>query len=165
LVAALAALALAGCDVIPLPRVFTSTPPPERTEASPPFVVAPARETAPDAPVARVPPSAPAAPLRPLDDDPNHVVGMDQDGLQKLLGTPAFMRRDAAAQLWRYTSGGCVLDMFLYRNGSNGPFVVRHLTARAMTGGAPASPRTGAEINPRVCLGALLRARGPSAAG
>jgi hypothetical protein len=148
-----------------LPRFVTSTPPPERTGASPPFVVSPAPEPAPESQVARVPPSAQVRPSRLPDEDPNRIMGMDQDGLQKLLGTPAFMRRDAAAQLWRYTGGGCVLDMFLYRNESNGPFVVRHLTARTMTGGAPASPRTGAEINPRACLGALLQARGPSAAG
>ena len=139
----------------------TPPPPQQRSDGQPPFAVAPPPEAS-ESQTARVPPAAPA---RPPDEDPNRVMGLDQDGLQRLLGTPAFMRRDAAAQLWRYTGGGCVLDMFLYRNGASGPFVVRHLTARTMTGGAPASPRTGAEINPRACLGALLRARGPSAAG
>jgi hypothetical protein len=82
-----------------------------------------------------------------------------------MLGTPAFMRRDASAQLWRYTTRSCVLDLFLYRNGASGPFVVKHLTARAATGAAPATAASGTEINPRACFGALLRARAPSAAG
>lgn len=110
--------------------------------------------------VARVPPATASAPTGPPGDDPTRrLMGLDQDGLQKLLGTPSFMRRDAPAQLWRYAGGGCVLDVFLYRNGTTGPSVVKHLAARSATGAAVAGPATGAEMDPRTCLSAMLRAR------
>jgi hypothetical protein len=165
LIAVFAALALAACGLIPSSRTATTASPPDRADGTPPFAAGAAPAPGADTQTARIAPGTPTAPTGPLDDDPSRVMGLDQDGLQKLLGTPAFMRRDASAQLWRYTARGCVLDMFLYRNGVSGPFVVKHLTARNSTGSAPGSAATGAEINPRTCLGPLLRARVPSAAG
>jgi len=87
-------------------------------------------------------------------------MGLDEDALRRELGQPSFMRRDVPALLWRYAASGCTLDIFLYRKASGGPFTVTHLAARS-TNGTPSAvmPVSGAEINPRACLGAVLRAR------
>ena len=100
-----------------------------------------------------------------VNDDPRRLIGLDQDAIQRLLGTPSFMRKDLPAQLWRYAGGGCVLDIFLYGKTSSGPFLVRHLSARASSAAPIAAPQTAAEINPRACLGELLRARSQPASG
>jgi hypothetical protein len=104
------------------------------------------------------------SPPRTVNDDPASLLGLDEDALRRQLGQPAFMRRDIPALLWRYAASDCTLDVFLYRSGASGPFTVTHLAARSINGvRSLAAPVAGAEINPRVCLGAVLRARPPSA--
>jgi hypothetical protein len=165
----LASLALASCSDLPsTPLATTTAPPPVASDgAAPPAIATPGTpdsvSTAPVTPSGQGARAVPAS-TGLANDDPTRLMGLDQDGLQKLLGTPSFMRRDAPAQLWRYAGTGCILDIFLYRNGASGPFVVKHLAARSTT--APvAAPANGVEINPRSCLGALLRARPTASAG
>ena len=90
----------------------------------------------------------------PVNDDPARLLGLDPSALRAMLGEPGFMRRDNPAQLWRYAGADCVLDLFLYRAAPSGAFIVRHFEARA----ASQKP-SAASVNPRACLGALLRAR------
>lgn len=97
---------------------------------------------------------------RATNDDPARLLGLDEDGLRRLLGQPAFMRRDIPALLWRYAANDCTLDVFLYRKGAAARFTVTHVAARAQNGTRSlAAPAASTEINPRVCLGAVLRAR------
>jgi hypothetical protein len=104
------------------------------------------------------------SPPRAVNEDPASLLGLNEEELRRQLGQPAFMRRDIPALLWRYAARDCTLDVFLYRNGTSGPFTVTHLAARSTDGvRSLAAPAAGAEINPRVCLGAVLRARAPSA--
>ena len=87
-------------------------------------------------------------------------MGLDEDAVRRLLGQPSFMRRDVPALLWRYAATDCTLDVFLYRKSATAPFTVTHVAARAQNGTRTlAAPAASTEINPRVCLGAVLRAR------
>jgi len=46
------------------------------------------------------------------------LVGLDRGGLGQLLGKPALLRREASAEVWQYAAKGCVLHIFLYRDGA-----------------------------------------------
>ena len=114
-------------------------------------------------PVAAGQPSGAATPevaaLTP-SDDPGRLLGLDETALRRLLGQPNFMRRDIPALLWRYAANDCTLDVFLYRRTANAPFTVTHIAARAQNQTRSLSaPAASTDINPRVCLGAVLRAR------
>ncbi len=103
--------------------------------------------------------SAPSvASLPPVDDDPDHLMGKDAAALRAMLGAPGFLRRDNPAQLWRYAATGCMLELYLYRSGPSGAYVVRHVSARPV-------PADGFDVSKRTCLGELLRARQKSAQG
>ena len=98
------------------------------------------------------------ASLPPVDDDPAHLMGKDAAALRAILGAPRFLRRDNPAQLWRYATAGCVLELYLYQSDTAGTYVVRHLAARPV-------PADGAPVSERSCLGALLRAHQRAAPG
>ena len=61
--------------------------------------------------------------------DPASLVGYDGMALEKLLGLPSFIRRDAPAELWQYRNETCTLDLFLYEE-SAGSYSVEHLEFR-----------------------------------
>lgn len=46
---------------------------------------------------------------------PTSVLGLGPRDLEKLLGAPKLVRRDAPAEIWQYRSEACVLDVFLYQ--------------------------------------------------
>lgn len=101
-------------------------------------------------PTALVPdkPEKPSAPA--LNSNPKRLVGMDHAGLIDLLGTPAFLRNDAPAQLWRYRHETCVLNLYLYSERGK-PAVglrVRHYDVRS---------RSSTKISARDCFAALLK--------
>ena len=98
-------------------------------------------------------PDKPAKPSPPApDSNPKRLVGMGHAGLIDLLGTPAFLRNDAPAQLWRYRHETCVLNLYLYsERGKPGVgFRVRHYDVRG---------RSSAGISARDCFAALLKSR------
>jgi hypothetical protein len=102
---------------------------------------------------------APTTTLAPVDDDPEKLRGMDPARLTGLLGRPAFLRRDAPAELWQYRHQSCVLDLFLYPGtepGGGSGLSVRHFEARS---------RNRSPTSPRACLGELLRLRATKRAG
>jgi len=165
LVALAACVLVASCLRAPPPGGLA---PPEPDGAPAAFVPpAPGPEPAadPDPGAGTDGQTALAVPGPPVNDDPRRLIGLDQNAVQRLLGAPSFLRKDLPAQLWRYAARGCVLDIFLYGATRNGPFVVKHLSARAAGPGPIAAPQNAAEINPRACLGALLRARRAPASG
>ena len=107
------------------------------------------RDIAPAAGPAPTP--APAAPRKPaIDDDPDRLMGLGTVELTRMLGDPRFVRRDSSAQLWRYRSKTCILDLFLYRTGGRPEFSVSHVETRRSEGGS--TPQ-------RECFGALLLER------
>jgi hypothetical protein len=89
-----------------------------------------------------------------IQDDPDRLVGLEHSRIAGLFGTPSFVRRDAPAELWRYLSGGCIVDLYLYptfneRAEAEGELRVRHVEVRAQTGG---------KTDVRACIGSLLAA-------
>lgn len=162
-IAAGAMLTLAGCEGGrgDLPS-DTGPDSGQRTEQPAEFVLTPAAPVATD-PVAAGPATKPPgeteqavarAPEIEIDSDPRRLAGLDQSGLTALLGAPMFRRRDAPAELWRYRTQACILDLFLYRPdagaGAAGPLTVHHYRARTSENGTMAAAS---------CLAALLRAR------
>jgi hypothetical protein len=90
-----------------------------------------------------------------IQDDPDRLVGMEQSRISGLFGIPAFVRRDAPAELWRYLSGGCIVDLYLYptfneRAEAEGELRVRHVEVRGHTGG---------KTDVKACLGSLIAER------
>lgn len=80
--------------------------------------------------------------------------GQDAAGLNSLLGEPALVRREAEVEIWQYQHESCVLDLFLYPDGSSRRVI--HLEARD-TEAAEALP-------PQGCLDRVLTARAARAA-
>jgi hypothetical protein len=146
--AALAAVALAGCADLRTPSDFVSLigPPQKRFEGVPaheaaPAVAAPVESaTAPATTVAAVSPGM----LRPPLKDVRELIGLQGHELQARLGDPSLRRRDAPAEIWQYRSTLCVLDVFLYRDGT----AMRVTTAEVR-------PRDGRELPAGTCLSSL----------
>jgi hypothetical protein len=146
----LALWALAGCSLAPRLPSFLGGASSSGAAGTP----------AADAPSETEANPAPDVAARAPNDDPARLMGLDEVALRRLLGQPAFMRRDVPALLWRYAAADCTLDVFLYRKSATAPFTVTHVAARAQNGVRTlTAPAASTEINPRVCLGAVLRAR------
>ncbi len=87
--------------------------------------------------------------------DPNRLIGADRQDITGLLGQPGFVRRDRAAQMWRYVHDSCVLDIYMYAIAADSPDVtarVRHYDVRS---------RNASPVTPQACVSALL-SRAPS---
>jgi len=124
----------------------------------PPAVVAEARATAGAPQVLAASPggqiaTAQAGPNRAaVRDDPDRLIGLEQSRVSELFGRPSFVRQDAPAALWRYRSGGCIVDLYLYpafneQAQAIGGMRVRHVEVRASTGG---------KTDVQACIGALV---------
>lgn len=87
-----------------------------------------------------------------VESDPERLVGMDRGALRDLLGAPAFIRKDAPAQLWRYRHATCSLDLFLYdqQDPSRPRYTVKHYAVRGTAD---------TTVTPDACLKGLLIAR------
>lgn len=72
-----------------------------------------APQPAAEAKIAVKPPEEPSAKISTTA--PSSVLGLDPRDLEKLLGMPKLVRRDAPAEVWQYRSEACVLDVFIYR--------------------------------------------------
>ena len=97
-------------------------------------------------------PAPVALPPAPPPGEPAWSAGMDAQALRVAFGTPAFMRKDGAAEIWRYDSASCKAFFFLYPN-ANGASVVRHVET------LPRGPEMAAD---ETCL-AQMRTRPPNA--
>jgi hypothetical protein len=89
--------------------------------------------------------------------EPRQLIGLKRDGLARLLGKPARLRREMPAEVWQYSAGGCVLHLFLYQNGAGGPYRVVHMDA-VRRGRKPAMRPAGISAMPfqKDCLNRLL---------
>lgn len=94
--------------------------------------------TAPPPPAASAPAAAAVAakPAWPADV---RLVGMDSREVEGLLGAPVMLRREQPAQYWRYSHGGCAIDMFLYADAATGALRVAHVAVRPDGARAPLS--------------------------
>ncbi len=81
-------------------------------------------------------PGGNAAP--PPVDSPTELVGLTEAEVERRLGAPGFVRRDAGAQIWQYGGEACLLDLFLYRDA--GAYAVRHAELRRRDGRTLADP-------------------------
>jgi hypothetical protein len=80
--------------------------------------------------------------------DPAGMIGADAGAVQRLLGPPRLVRRDAPAELWQYRARDCVVDLFLYQEKDG----LRLAYVEARTGAAEITA-------PRPCLEALRAGR------
>jgi len=55
-----------------------------------------------------------SAPIVPINDDPDQLMGLAPRAVSHLLGPPSLLRTETPAQVWQYTAGDCVLDVYLY---------------------------------------------------
>ena len=159
--AAVAICALAACETSSTTDEAPLAPEPASSPERP-GVVMPAAPPGPQSSSEQADPGsaapAPALAARPepaeptVDSNPERLLGLDRGGLTDLLGSPAFVRDDAPAQLWRYRNETCLLDLFLYTD--NDPYrkrlTVKHYEAR----GAGDN-----KIEAEACLKNLLLAR------
>jgi hypothetical protein len=105
-------------------------------------VAACARPPAPPSPAA---PGVPIPPPPPRGE-PDQFSGIGVDRLQVLLGSPAFIRKDGATEMWRYDNSNCHAFFFLYDTGTQRQ--VRHVETVPQGKGIAADP---------VCLNALKK--------
>lgn len=105
------ALSLAGCNPAQEPATTTESATPEAPAADAGNPAAPAPDSSADGSEA---PGGDVAILPPVDDDPQHLVGLDHIGVNEKLGKPTLIRHDGDAEIWQYRGENCVLDLFLY---------------------------------------------------
>ena len=65
---------------------------------------------------------------------PKDLVGKSGLQITSAIGAPAFRRKDGEAQIWQYRGTNCLLDVFLYRDGTSLKVKYAELRRRA-TGG------------------------------
>jgi hypothetical protein len=66
-----------------------------------------------------------ALPAAPPPGEPGNIAGLRADQLRAAFGEPAFVRKDAGTELWRYDGAACKAFFFLYSDG--GAMIVRHV--------------------------------------
>ncbi|MDH5748482.1 MAG: hypothetical protein OEY85_04135 [Rhodospirillales bacterium] len=88
----------------------------------------------------KTPPPAPFS-------NPSIMIGMAPKELQDLLGPPAFRRHDKPAEIWQYTHGGCVIDVFIYEGAGGGPASATHYEVRTLGEDA---------VSPEICFSRII---------
>jgi hypothetical protein len=81
--------------------------------------------TAAKSPIVQARPPRVALPAPPPHGEPGDLAGQQPAQLRILLGTPALIRKDGAAEMWRYDGPGCKAFFFLYPYGT--ALLVRHV--------------------------------------
>jgi hypothetical protein len=61
--------------------------------------------------------------------EPDNLIGYSPSRLKSLFGEPSFVRSDPPAELWQYKNASCIMDLYLYNDGSDN-FAVTHLEFR-----------------------------------
>lgn len=83
-------------------------------------------------------------PAAPPVGEPADLAGLKSTQLREIYGTPNFVRKEGAMELWRYDSSGCRAFFFLYPYGQT--LLVRHVETL---------PRGGARAADQTCLDSL----------
>ena len=64
---------------------------------------------------------------------PEHLIGLHDSDLEKILGMPDFKRKDPPAQRWQYRNPSCLFDVFLYQEKNDADaYSVAHVEARGL---------------------------------
>jgi hypothetical protein len=85
------------------------------------------------------PPPAPVVPIPPPPKgEPDLFTGLPAARLRVQLGSPAFIRKDGATEMWRYDGKDCHAYFFLY--GAGAAQVVRHVETLPQGKNAAADP-------------------------
>ena len=73
----------------------------------------------------------------------HRLTGLEPNELLSLLGEPNLRRSDPPAELWQYRDAGCVLELYLYRDGDAYRVVRAETRGRSLQGGegCTAQPR------------------------
>ncbi|HLI12294.1 MAG TPA: hypothetical protein VKY65_11905 [Alphaproteobacteria bacterium] len=100
------ALALGGCAETAAPPPA----PPVSPEADTGVKVQ--REASLPPPVPSPPPKEKGKPPQPID--PAKLVGLSEDEMRQLIGSPLTVRDEPPAVVWGYGSSGCGLEVFFY---------------------------------------------------
>jgi hypothetical protein len=66
------------------------------------------------------------------------LVGRSERDVRSTLGTPSFTRADGPAKVWQYSGSSCLLDVFLYKEGSG--YTVKHAEVRQRSGVSLSEP-------------------------
>lgn len=82
-------------------------------------------------------------------EDPRRLVGLRGETLRDWMGELVFVRRDGVAEIWRFASETCFLDVFLYRE--SGELRVAHLDARTRV--------VGQRTTLQACYGRIMASR------
>ena len=85
-------------------------------------------------------------PQAPPRGEPDLFSNISGDRLRVLLGTPAFIRKDGATEMWRYDTKDCHAFFFLYGTGAQA--LVRHIETTPQGRTSAADP---------ACLNALKK--------
>ena len=64
---------------------------------------------------------------------PKDMVGKSGVQITSAIGAPAFRRKDGEAQIWQYRGTNCLLDVFLYKDGTS--LKVKHAELRRRASG------------------------------
>lgn len=115
-----------GCSVLETqkpvadahPATLTADAPPPVTEAPPPEapadVATPTPRPKKSGHRATAKSRAPATQTASID--PNRLIGLDMDGVRRILGEPASVREGDVSREWRYAMQGCSFRIFFYPN-------------------------------------------------
>jgi hypothetical protein len=114
--ALLGVLYLAGCE-----NTQNAAPPPLPEPAAVPLPPPP-EVKAPEPVIPPVPPPKPPVPRQPEKPlyQPDELIGLDQPGVVKLLGSPMDSRNEGAARVLTYRGKNCQLDVILFLDVKSG---------------------------------------------
>lgn len=76
------------------------------------------------------------------------VMGKDSGALTRLFGEPRLNVKEVSGRKLQFAGTACILDAYLYTDGTNGAEVVTHVDARR---------RDGAEVDRAACVNALMK--------
>jgi len=54
------------------------------------------------------------SPAQQVNISKAQLIGLKKDEILNLLGRPSFQRRDPPAEIWRYRTDECLVDLYLY---------------------------------------------------
>ena len=78
-------------------------------------------------------------PPPPPSGEPASLVGLTANDLHGFFGTPAFIRKENGAEMWRYDGADCHAFFFLYQDG--GAQIVRHVETAPQGNGSAADAK------------------------
>ncbi|MGE0094663.1 MAG: hypothetical protein AB7M05_12415 [Alphaproteobacteria bacterium] len=137
-----ALLALSACGVVASKDMDVAVQPvTTQPAASPPATPAPSPKPIPAPPPAATQPTPPAPTASLPQPSPDQLMGLDAQGVTRLLGQPSLKRAEGPAHVWQYANRLCVLDVVMYDDEAKRGPRVNYVELRDPAGGS-AVPRS-----------------------